>query len=59
MLARIDHVMVCVPDLQHGIDAYTRLECNGYPGGVHLASATSISCDLAPATDAFGLPQSG
>ena len=35
MLTRIDHVMICVPDLQHGIDAYTRLEFNVYPGGVH------------------------
>ena len=34
MLTRIDHVMICVPDLQHGIDAYTRLEFNVYPGGV-------------------------
>ena len=37
MLTRIDHVMICVPDLQHGIDACTRLECNVYPGGVHRA----------------------
>ena len=26
MLTRIDHVMIRVVDLQHGIDAYTRLE---------------------------------
>ena len=25
MLTRIDHVMICVPDLQQGIDAYTRI----------------------------------
>ena len=37
MLTHVDHVMICVPDLQHGIDAYTRLECNVYPGGVHRA----------------------
>jgi len=37
MLTRIDHVMICAPDLQHGIDACTRLECNVYPGGVHRA----------------------
>ncbi len=35
MLTRIDHVMICVLDLQHGIDAYTRLEFKVYPGGVH------------------------
>jgi hypothetical protein len=37
MLTHVDHVMICVPDLQHGIDAYRRLECNVYPGGVHRA----------------------
>jgi len=25
MLTRIDHVMICVPDLGRGIDAYTRI----------------------------------
>ena len=35
MLTHIDHVMICVLDLQPGIDAYTRLELNVYPGGVH------------------------
>ena len=35
MLTRIDHVMICVPDLQRGIDAYTRLGFNVSPGGVH------------------------
>jgi len=24
MLTHVDHVMICVPDLQHGIDAYRR-----------------------------------
>jgi hypothetical protein len=38
MLTRIDHVMICVPDLQHGIDAYMRLGFNVYPGGVHGAT---------------------
>jgi len=36
MLTRIDHVLICVLDLQHGIDAYTRLEFKVCPGGVHL-----------------------
>jgi hypothetical protein len=40
MLTRIDHVMMCVLDLQHGIDAYMRLEFNVYPGGVHLGRWT-------------------
>src|SRR5262245_42158251 len=40
MLTRIDHVMICVPDLQHGIDTYTRLGFNVSPGGVHLGQST-------------------
>jgi hypothetical protein len=40
MLTRIDHVMICVPDLQQGIDAYTRLGFNIAPGGVHPGQGT-------------------
>lgn len=40
MLTRIDHVMICVPDLQRGIDAYTRIGFNIYPGGAHTGRAT-------------------
>jgi catechol 2,3-dioxygenase-like lactoylglutathione lyase family enzyme len=40
MLTRIDHVMICVPDLQQGIDAYTRLGFNVSPGGVHPGQGT-------------------
>jgi hypothetical protein len=40
MLTRIDHVMICVPDLQHGIDAYRRIGFNVYPGGVHPGKGT-------------------
>jgi catechol 2,3-dioxygenase-like lactoylglutathione lyase family enzyme len=40
MLTRIDHVMICVPDLQEGIDAYTRLGFNVSPGGVHPGQGT-------------------
>jgi catechol 2,3-dioxygenase-like lactoylglutathione lyase family enzyme len=40
MLTRIDHVMICVPDLLRGIDAYTRIGFNIYPGGVHLGRGT-------------------
>jgi catechol 2,3-dioxygenase-like lactoylglutathione lyase family enzyme len=40
MLTRIDHVMICVPDLQKGIDAYTRIGFNIYPGGAHTGRGT-------------------
>jgi len=40
MLTRIDHVMVCVPDLAHGIDAYTKLGFAVHPGGVHPGRGT-------------------
>jgi len=40
MLTRIDHVMICVPNLEQGIDAYTRLGFNVYPGGAHTGKGT-------------------
>jgi catechol 2,3-dioxygenase-like lactoylglutathione lyase family enzyme len=40
MLTRIDHVMICVPALQHGIDTYTRLGFTLSPGGVHPGQGT-------------------
>lgn len=40
MLTRIDHVMICVPDLQQGIDAYTRIGFSITPGGVHPGKGT-------------------
>ncbi|HEY6235211.1 MAG TPA: VOC family protein, partial [Candidatus Elarobacter sp.] len=40
MLTRIDHVMICVPSLEQGIDAYTRLGFNVYPGGAHTGKGT-------------------
>jgi catechol 2,3-dioxygenase-like lactoylglutathione lyase family enzyme len=40
VLSRIDHVMICVPDLAQGIDAYTRLGFNVYPGGAHTGKGT-------------------
>src|SRR5262249_43131706 len=40
MLTRIDHVMICVPDLTRGIEAYTRIGFNIFPGGVHLGCAS-------------------
>jgi len=40
VLTRVDHVMICVPDLARGIDAYTRIGFNIYPGGAHTGRAT-------------------
>jgi hypothetical protein len=40
MFTRIDHVMICVPDLRQGIDAYTRIGFDIYPGGVHPGRGT-------------------
>ncbi len=40
MLTRIDHVMICVPDLAHGIDAYRRIGFDVQPGGAHSSGGT-------------------
>lgn len=40
MFTRIDHVMICVPDLQHGIAQYEKLGFCIYPGGTHTGKAT-------------------
>jgi catechol 2,3-dioxygenase-like lactoylglutathione lyase family enzyme len=40
VLTRIDHVMICVPDLEQGIDTYTRIGFHIYPGGAHAGRAT-------------------
>ncbi len=40
MLTRIDHVMICVPNLDDGIDAYRRLGFDIHPGGVHPGRGT-------------------
>jgi hypothetical protein len=32
--------MICVPDLQQGLDAYTRIGFDIHPGGVHAAKGT-------------------
>jgi hypothetical protein len=40
MITRIDHVMICVPDLQKGIEQYGKLGFNIYPGGVHTGKGT-------------------
>jgi len=40
MFTRIDHVMICVPDLKRGIEQYTKLGFNMHPGGSHPGKGT-------------------
>jgi len=40
MFTRIDHVMICVPDLPRGIEQYEKLGFNIYPGGTHPGKGT-------------------
>jgi hypothetical protein len=40
VLTRVDHAMICVPDLARGIDAYQRVGFHIYPGGAHTGRAT-------------------
>jgi hypothetical protein len=40
MLTRVDHVMICPPDLERGIDTYARLGFNVFRGGVHPGKGT-------------------
>ena len=40
MLTRLDHMMICVPSLPQGIEAYTRLGFHVYPGGAHPGKGT-------------------
>lgn len=40
MFTRIDHVMICVPDLAQGIDQYRKMGFNIHPGGVHPGKGT-------------------
>lgn len=40
MLIRIDHVMICVPSLDQGIETYARLGFDIHPGGVHPGRGT-------------------
>jgi catechol 2,3-dioxygenase-like lactoylglutathione lyase family enzyme len=40
VLTRIDHVMICVPDLDKGVETFTRLGFTVYPGGTHTGRAT-------------------
>lgn len=40
MFTRIDHVMICVPDLEAGIEQYRKLGFDMHPGGVHPGKGT-------------------
>lgn len=40
MFTRIDHVMICVPDLPRGMEQYRRLGFDIHPGGVHAGKGT-------------------
>jgi hypothetical protein len=40
MFTRIDHVMICVPDLESGMAQYRRLGFAMHPGGVHPGKGT-------------------
>ena len=40
MLTRIDHVMICVPDLPKGIEQFRQLGFNMHPGGDHPGKGT-------------------
>ncbi len=40
MFTRIDHVMICVPDLPQGIERYRKMGFNIYAGGTHPGKGT-------------------
>lgn len=40
MFTRIDHVMICVPDLAQGIAQYSKMGFNIYAGGAHPGKGT-------------------
>ena len=40
MLTRIDHVMICPPSLEQGIEAYTRIGFDVHPGGASSSQGT-------------------
>lgn len=40
MFTRIDHVMICVPDLARGSEQFFRMGFNIHPGGVHPGRGT-------------------
>ena len=40
MFTRIDHIMICVPDLSQGIEQYRKMGFNIHPGGAHPGRGT-------------------
>ena len=40
MFTRIDHVMICVPDLQRGMEQYRKIGFDIHPGGNHPGKGT-------------------
>ena len=48
MFVRIDHVMICVPDLDAGIAQYRKLGFDMHPGGVHPGKGTHWSASSPP-----------
>jgi catechol 2,3-dioxygenase-like lactoylglutathione lyase family enzyme len=40
VFTRIDHVMICVPDLAQGIEQYRKLGFDRHPGGAHAGKGT-------------------
>jgi catechol 2,3-dioxygenase-like lactoylglutathione lyase family enzyme len=40
MFTRIDHIMICVPDLERGMEQYRKMGFNVYAGGAHPGKGT-------------------
>ena len=40
MFTRLDHVMICVPDLEQGVAQYRKLGFDIHPGGTHPGKGT-------------------
>jgi glyoxalase-like protein len=40
MFTRIDHIMICVPDLSQGIEQYRKMGFNIHPAGIHSGRGT-------------------
>jgi hypothetical protein len=55
MLTRIDHIAICVPDLAHGVAAYTRMGFNIYDGGVPATEGTHHAIAVHDEDDALQL----
>jgi glyoxalase-like protein len=40
MFTRIDHIMICVPELEQGMEQFRKMGFNIHPGGVHAGKGT-------------------